>query len=528
MARVASIAAVLVAAALPGLQIDAALAQQPSCKSERTRIVGGDRARIEDWPAQAALRLHSETGQVSHYFCGGTAISERWVLTAAHCLPDYLSTLVGPVRDSKDEPHEGRLEVVIGAGDLRKVRAEQVFAVEQVVVHESYRAAIEKALRAADPVLRQRALERIAPELGDDVALLRLARPWSGRPMPLSLAKATDPATPPGTQVRVAGYGTTEHSADNTAPDRFDRADGKGELLAGSALLLETAVETVATPKCKRRYAGYTVGDGQVCAGLEQGGKDACQGDSGGPLIATDARGCPRQIGVVSWGDNCAMHEAYGVYTRVSHYAAWIQKHTGPLERYSPAPEAGAGNALTVSQLDEALRHLDRLLGPTKRRVRIGVKGGNRVTLGHKVVFEAASEVAGRLLILDINANREVLPLYPNKFVAAGDIGRIEAGQPVLVPGPDYPGFSAFQAVEPVGVGRLLALVVPHEFDIERFAAGKAIRQKGFMPVDDAPNHLMRIIRQIDTTLGARPGGSADAEELKRWGYALAEYEIVR
>ena len=369
-----SAAIALLTTALLLLPLDAGEAQERSCRTtKRDRIVGGDPANIQNWPAQAALRLHSKAGQVSFYFCGGTAIADRWILTAAHCLPEYVSKLTGQLRDSKGKPHQGQLEVVLGAGDLRHVRPDQVFAVERVIVQERYRSEVDKALQIADLKQRRRALARIAPAIGDDVALLRLARPWTGAPMELSLLAATDPATPPGTQVRVAGYGTTEHNKDKVEPDRFDRADGKGELFAGSAILLETAIETIATPKCKQSYSAYAVSDGQVCAGLDQGGKDSCQGDSGGPLVAMDARGCVWQIGLVSWGEGCAEKKAYGVYTRVSHHAEWIQKHTGPLKGY--LPPRGAGDR----------QHLDRVAarrGPAAARWPAGHNQGPRQDRG--------------------------------------------------------------------------------------------------------------------------------------------------
>lgn len=181
-----------------------------------------------------------------------------------------------------------------------------------------------------------------------------------------------------------------------------------------------------------------------------------------------------------------------------------------------------------MAQLGEALGQLESLLGATKGRVTIGVKGSNRVRLGNEVVFETISQVGGRLVILDINANREVVTLYPNKYVAVADVGRIEAGQQVTVPGPGYPGFRAFKAVEPLGRGRLLALVVPAHFDIELFAASLEVRDRGFQPVADPPSHLMRVIYQMETALASDAGSAARARELQRWAYAVTEYEIVR
>ena len=51
----------------------------------RSRIVGGYKAAPHSWPWQVML-----VGMDLDPFCGGTLLSEFWVITANHCLPDYL------------------------------------------------------------------------------------------------------------------------------------------------------------------------------------------------------------------------------------------------------------------------------------------------------------------------------------------------------------------------------------------------------------------------------------------------------
>lgn len=510
-----------------------AAAQDRSCTAGRGKIVGGTEARVAAWPGQAALRLHSDAGQVSFYFCGGTAISDRWVLTAAHCLHEFLDTLTGPISDSKGKSHVGRLEVVLEQADLTSVARDRAFVVDRVVMHETYRAKVPPALKIADPLARAQALDRIGQDVGHDIALLRLATPWTGRTAELSLSSATDPSAEAVVQVRTAGFGKTQHNKSKTSLDRFDRADQSGELYAGSKLLLEAAVETVAPKACRTRYPNAVIGGGQVCAGLEQAPKDSCQGDSGGPLVVPRVDGCPTQIGVVSWGYGCADRDEagklyYGVYTRVSAFADWIQTHTGPLKGAATMRDAVTPR-LTPPQIEEALAQIASLLGPASGRVTLGIDKGNRVRLGEKIAFQAASSIAGRLALIDINADGEVTLIYPNQYVAQGAIGRIRPGAQVKVPGEGYGGFTSFEAVEPVGKGRLLALVVPEDFDIERFVADRATLTKGFAPRNEPASVMMRLIAQIEAALTARTrSGTAPADELKRWGYAVTEYEIVR
>lgn len=68
--------------------------------------------------------------------------------------------------------------------------------------------------------------------------------------------------------------------------------------------------------------------DSMVCArGIAM--QDACQGDSGGPLVATVGQR-QRLVGIVSWGQDCGDPSYPGVYTRVSAVSDWARQIVGP------------------------------------------------------------------------------------------------------------------------------------------------------------------------------------------------------
>jgi secreted trypsin-like serine protease len=64
------------------------------------------------------------------------------------------------------------------------------------------------------------------------------------------------------------------------------------------------------------------------CAGVAGpaggGGKDSCQGDSGGPASVGPADQA-KLVGLVSWGEDCALPYKYGVYTNVWRFVKWVK-----------------------------------------------------------------------------------------------------------------------------------------------------------------------------------------------------------
>uniref|UniRef100_A0A034VNH5 Trypsin-1 n=1 Tax=Bactrocera dorsalis TaxID=27457 RepID=A0A034VNH5_BACDO len=221
------------------------------------RIVGGELARIEQVPHLVNIRLNR------YFHCGGSLVTSRCVLTAAHCIG-----------------HNSPNDFVVRGGNTRLSDVENRRTVEQVFVPPEY---------------NNRTFEH-------DVAIMRLHTKLQGVNIkPIAIG---DFALAQGEYVTVSGWGLTrEHAV--LPPNHMHTV----------------RVRVLEQAQCKAFYDDYrNVSDTMFCASVP-GEKDACLADSGGPAVA---RG--RLVGVVSWGKGreCGRADSPGVYVRLNMVKKWI------------------------------------------------------------------------------------------------------------------------------------------------------------------------------------------------------------
>ena len=246
------------------------------------RIVGGQEAPVGAYPWMTALvqnNLSPSAGQ----FCGGALIHREWVMTAAHCVTN------GSVVDAPSS-----IDIVVGLHRLslnNGIRRD----LQTILVHPNWNSS----------------------NYDYDIALLRLASPIDDV-APVAIVQPSDaPLFEPGDIVRVMGWGATAWQG------------------SSSDVLLQVDVPVVAQQTCRDSYGATSITDRMLCAGLAEGGKDSCQGDSGGPLVAND-NGAWKEVGIVSWGNQCAAPNLYGVYARVAVLYEWVMQQIDPAATATP------------------------------------------------------------------------------------------------------------------------------------------------------------------------------------------------
>ena len=239
---------------------------------EKPKILGGKPAPIGAFPWQVSLGVSWIADPYSAHFCGGSVLSERWIITAAHCV-------VGTSPAS----------VSVTAGTNKLVASATRKNVKLIIVHKNYNGSTSD----------------------NDVALMELLDPLptgvSIRPIPLLTSVAESTLLVVDAPLSVTGWGATQEGGETVRDLRYlDK------------------LPFVLTTTCNDASAyGGQITDNMICAGQRVGGKDSCQGDSGGPLtVETDTS--PKLAGIVSWGEGCGRPEKVGVYTRVTKFVDWV------------------------------------------------------------------------------------------------------------------------------------------------------------------------------------------------------------
>lgn len=236
------------------------------------RIVGGYQAERMAWPFIVKIRIG----------CGGSIVSNKWIVTAAHCCRvsniRFLDVTVG--------------EYDRGANDV----GARTIQVKNKIIHPEF----------------------VPSTLRNDICLLELQEE-------ITFSSVAQPVCFPEKNSRI------DHVKLGEGPLCYVAGWGRiGETLGTARILQETQVPIVNNTVCDAAYTRNNVNeDAMLCAGYAEGGIDACQGDSGGPMICVEGDQ-PVLRGVVSWGIGCARSGLYGVYTRTSSYIDWIRENINP------------------------------------------------------------------------------------------------------------------------------------------------------------------------------------------------------
>ncbi|XP_023166145.2 serine protease snake [Drosophila hydei] len=248
-----------------------------SCHGSRPLIVGGTPAEPKEFPPMARLGNRDRNNDTK-WICGGTLISNRLVLTAAHCL-----------YSEKGAVNVVRLGELDFASDQDDAEPED-FVVQEIIEHPDYNYQM----------------------LYHDIALLLL-----DRAVKFSVYK--HPACLPF----VDGDRSENFIAIGWGHKKFA---GRESTKLLKVKLTNFGTRCLTSTDLDELPNGYNVST-MLCIGSPEL-KDTCNGDSGGPVLNYhDDYPCMYHVmGITSSGIGCENANVPSIYTRVHYYLDWLRQ----------------------------------------------------------------------------------------------------------------------------------------------------------------------------------------------------------
>ncbi|XP_053156424.1 transmembrane protease serine 12 isoform X2 [Hemicordylus capensis] len=241
-----------------------------------SRIVGGHDAQVGAWPWQVSLQIF-HFGEGFKHACGGCLINHNSVLTAAHCIrnwmdPGFWKAVIGLHHTSRYLPQTVtcRVRAIMAHSDFNKDTFENDLALVKLIDTVEFNDYIQPICLPNNPLV------------------------------------VTDE-----TPCYISGWGDTK------------------EKIRNRDVLQEAQVDIIPEQVCNRdNWYGGAIKKNMLCAGAESGGIDSCQGDSGGPLMCYFPDATKYYlIGITTTGAGCGRPKLPGIYTSTANYRSWIQSH---------------------------------------------------------------------------------------------------------------------------------------------------------------------------------------------------------
>lgn len=243
------------------------------------RITNGTIAAQGMFPYQVGLSLHiREKGA----WCGGTIISDRWILTAAHCTHgvDGATVYFGAF-DIENKTEAGQQRIYCSKKNF--------------FIHKGYK----------------------PPQTDNDIALIKL-------PMPIEFNENIKPAKLPKKSEKHLTY-----EGELVVASGWGKDSDKAKSVTRYLQYIEVPV--MSQSKCTKYYFN-SITNNMICIETKNK-KSICNGDSGGPLVYRN-KGVNYVIGATSFGIFLGCEKGWpGVFARVTSYLDWIEEISGVVNK---------------------------------------------------------------------------------------------------------------------------------------------------------------------------------------------------